>query len=129
VPCATCVTPNRAEAELLAGCTIASVADARDAARRIVDLGTAAVVVTGGHLPTDNVVDILYDGYDMAEFAGPRVGGAPTHGTGCTFSAGVAAALAQGHSLGQAVQTAKSYVCEAIRRGIAIGAGSRVAGH
>ena len=126
LPQARCVTPNRMEAELITGHSITSVADARDAARRMVDLGSRAVVVTGGHLPTDDVVDILFDGHELIEFSGPRLVRASTHGTGCTFSAAITAALAQGRSLAVAVDAAKSYVCEAIRLGSPIGAGANI---
>lgn len=129
LPRARCVTPNLMEAELMTGRSIASVADAREAARRMVDLGARAVVVTGGHLRTNDVVDILFDGHELVEFSGPRLARASTHGTGCTFSAAIAAALAQGQSLVDAVEAAKSYVFEAIRRGSAMGAGANVLTH
>ena len=129
LPRARCLTPNRMEAELIARCTIESVADARDAARRIVDLGAGAVVVTGGHLPTEEVIDILFDGHDLIEFAGPRLGGTHTHGTGCTFSAAITAALAQNRPLASAVEAAKSYVGDAIRHGMTVGARTGVLRH
>ena len=129
LPLACCVTPNRAEAELLANRSISSVADAREAARRIVDLGPAAAVITGGHLPTEDVADILFDGRDVIEFHGPRVAQPATHGTGCTFSAALTAALAKGQSLTDSVQAAKLYVCEAIRRQASTGAGSHLLAH
>ena len=110
LPRARCITPNRMEAELIAGCSIESITDARDAARRIVDLGAGAVVITGGHLPTDEVIDILFDGHDFIEFSGPRLIRANTHGSGCTFSAAITASLARNHSLAEAVKAAKSYV-------------------
>ena len=129
LPRARCVTPNRLEAELIAGCSIESVADARDAARRIVDLGAGAVVVTGGHLPTEEVIDILFDGHDLIEFSGPRLIRAHTHGSGCTFGAAITAALARNQPLADAVEAAKSYVCEAIRRASAVSAGTSVLAH
>ena len=129
LPRARCITPNRMEAELIAACSIESVADARDAARRIVDLGAGAVVVTGGHLPTEEVVDILFDGRDLIEFSGPRLIRANTHGSGCAFSAAITAALARNQSLANAVEAAKSYVCEAIRHASVVGAGTSVLAH
>ena len=110
LPFASCVTPNRHEAERLANREISSVADARDAARRISDLGPAAVVVTGGHLATDDVVDVVFDGTDFVELRGPRVRAATEHGTGCTFSAALTAALAKGHALTDAARIAKHHV-------------------
>ena len=129
LPLARCVTPNRFEAELLTNRSIESVADAREAARQIVDLGPAAAVITGGHLPTEDVAEILFDGRDFIEFHGDRLAPPATHGTGCTFSAAVTAALANGRSLADAVQAAQSYVYDAIRRGIEPGAGSRLLTH
>ena len=129
LPRARCVTPNRMEAELIAGRSIESLADARDAARRIVDLGTGAVVVTGGHLPTEEVIDIFFDGHDLIDFSGPRLIRANTHGSGCTFSAAITAALARNQPLADAVDAAKSYVFEAIRHGSAVGAGTSVLAH
>ncbi len=129
LPLARCVTPNRFEAELLTNRSIASVADAREAARHIVDLGPAAAVITGGHLPTEDVTEILFDGRDFIEFHGDRLAHHATHGTGCTFSAAITAALANGRSLADAVQAAKSYVHDAIRRGIEPGSGSRLLTH
>ena len=126
LPRARCITPNRMEAELIAGCTIASVADARDAARRIAGLGAGAVVVTGGHLPTEDVIDIFFDGHDLLEFPGPRLTRANTHGTGCAFSAAITAALARNQPLANAVEAAKSYVCEAIRYRPAAGNNTKV---
>jgi len=126
LPKARCITPNRMEAELIVGHSIESVADARDAAQRIVDLGAAAVVITGGHLPTEEVIDIFFDGHDVIEFSGPRLWRVNTHGTGCTFSAAIAAALAHGQPLTGAIDAAKSYVCEMIRRGPTVGSSVHV---
>ena len=125
------VTPNRMEAEILSGISIASLDDARHAARRIHDLGPAAVIVKGGHLATaaDEVIDLLYDGSDFIEYVGPRVRSTNTHGTGCTFGAAVTAALAVGQPLVDATRSAKTYVEHAIRHGPAIGHGHRPLEH
>jgi hydroxymethylpyrimidine/phosphomethylpyrimidine kinase len=117
------VTPNIPEAEILAGMTIASQADAREAARRILAFGPGAVLVKGGHLDGPEVVDLLYDGREFHEFRGPRIDSRNTHGTGCTFSAALAANLALGRPLRDAVDRSKSYVANAIRHGLAIGHG------
>ena len=117
------VTPNRQEAEVLAGHAITSTATAYDAARRIHDFGPTAVILKGGHAPGDDVIDILYDGQDFLEFRGARIDSTSTHGTGCTFGAAVAASLALGRSLADATQSAKSYVEQAIRHGHLIGHG------
>jgi hydroxymethylpyrimidine/phosphomethylpyrimidine kinase len=117
------VTPNIPEAEILAGVTIASQGDAREAARRIMGFGPGAVIVKGGHLDGPEVIDLLYDGREFREFRGPRVESRHTHGTGCTFSAALAANLALGRALSDAVERSKSYVAHAIRHGLAIGHG------
>jgi hydroxymethylpyrimidine/phosphomethylpyrimidine kinase len=123
LPRAFVVTPNATEAEVLAGMVIATAADAREAARRILALGPAAVVLTGGHFNGDDVIDLLYDGREFHEFRGPRLETRHTHGTGCTFSAAIAANLAIGRSLPEATERAKRYVTEAIRHGLAVGRG------
>lgn len=123
LPRAYVVMPNRMEAEVLAGMSIDSLEDARTAARRIIDFGAAAVIVKGGHLPTEEVVDVLFDGEAFREFSGPRVVSRNTHGTGCTFAAAVAANLALGLALEEATDRAKRYVTGAIRQGIALGRG------
>jgi hydroxymethylpyrimidine/phosphomethylpyrimidine kinase len=127
------VTPNIAEAETLAGHPIASVDDARDAARRIRDLGPRAVVITGGHAlgfgDATQVVDLLLDGNEFHECRVGRVDAGPTHGTGCTFASAVAAGLARGDALPQAVGRAQQYVAGALAHRIAIGRGSAVLDH
>ncbi len=117
------VTPNIPEAAVLSGMTIASPADAREAARRIHALGPGAVIVKGGHLDGPEVIDLIYDGHVFHELRGPRIESRHTHGTGCTFSAAIAANLALGRSLTDAAERAKHYVSRAIRHGLAIGHG------
>ena len=116
LPRARVVTPNRPEAELLAGRAIASARDAAEAARRIHALGAGAVIVTGGHLPGGAVTDVLFDGGEVVEIPGTRIATAHAHGTGCTFAAAVAAALALGRTLPEAARSAKRYVEEGLRR-------------
>ncbi len=117
------VTPNAREAEVLAGMTIGSLEEAREAAHRIHRMGAAAVVVKGGHLPGAEAVDLLFDGREAIEFRAPRVDTRNTHGTGCTFAAAVAANLALGLPLRDAVDRAKRYVTGAIANGLTIGHG------
>ncbi len=126
LPKATCITPNRMEAELLSDRPVKSLSDARDAARSIVDLGAGAVVITGGHFHSENAIDIFFDGHDVIELVRPRLAQASAHGTGCIFSAAITAALAQGQSLPDAVGMAKSYVFEIMQRGIKLGAGEKI---
>jgi hydroxymethylpyrimidine/phosphomethylpyrimidine kinase len=127
------VTPNVAEAELLSGCTIASLDDARTAAKRIHDLGPRAVVITGGHArefgDSAEVVDLLLDGKAFHEFRVARVDAGPTHGTGCTFASAVAARLAMGDDLADAVASAQQFVAGALANRLAIGHGRAVLNH
>jgi hydroxymethylpyrimidine/phosphomethylpyrimidine kinase len=123
LPLASVVTPNIPEAEALTGLTIRGDDDRREAARRIAGLGAAAVVITGGHLPSDDIVDLLYDGRTFEEFRGERVAGRHTHGTGCTFASAVTAQLALGRTLHQAVPMAQRYVAGAIRHAPGLGQG------
>lgn len=128
------VTPNLPEAEKLAGITIRSEEDRREAARRIFDFGAALVVITGGHAPvgpgpvsndpTDRIVDLVYDGEVFTEYATQRVSGRHTHGTGCTFSAALTAHLALGRSLHEALPRAQEYVSGAIRHAPGLGRGA-----
>ena len=113
------VTPNLPEAETLAGMPVSSRADMEEAARRIHKLGPRYVLVKGGHLKGD-AVDLLFNGREFTAFQAPRIESDNTHGTGCTFSAAIAAALAQGRPLGEAVRDAKAYVTRAIREGFAL---------
>lgn len=124
LPRAAVVTPNLPEAEALAGIRIARDEDRREAARRIAAFGPAAVVITGGHSPSDDIVDLLFDGHAFTQFRTPRVRSVHTHGTGCTFSAALAALLAQGQTLAESVPRAQRYVAGAIRHAPALGSGS-----
>jgi len=117
------VTPNIPEAETLAGLRIASDEDRKEAARRIVKLGATAVIIKGGHLPSPSIRDLLYDGHRFQEFTAARVEGRFTHGTGCTFSAALAARLALGVSLAEAIPLAQEYVAGGMRAGVDIGGG------
>ena len=123
LPRARVVTPNVPEAEVIADMRITSLDEAREAARRIHKLGPASVVVKGGHLPGDEAIDLLFDGRTFSEYRTPRIETRNTHGTGCTFASAIAAHLALGHKLPDAVGKAKEYVTGAIRNGLAIGQG------
>ena len=123
LPLAYCVTPNLEEAARLSGVPIRSDPDAREAARRIADLGPRTVVVTGGHRPTEEIVDLVLDGGTFVELRHPRVRASTTHGTGCTYSAALAAGLAQTRTLEDAARDAADFVAASIRRGVPLGAG------
>ena len=98
LPCAAVVTPNIPEAEMLSGRRIESIEDARAAAFEIQQIGASAVVITGGHAPGDEIVDLLFDGHLFTELQTTRIATPNTHGTGCTFASAIAANLALGHS-------------------------------
>jgi hydroxymethylpyrimidine/phosphomethylpyrimidine kinase len=122
LPMATVVTPNVLEAEVLAEIEIRNTVDVLEAARRIVALGVQAVVVKGGHLPGP-AVDRLYDGRNFQEFTAPRIETTSTHGTGCTFASAVAAGLAKGLELPEAVALAKEFVTAALKSAYPMGQG------
>ena len=122
LPLALIVTPNLHEAGALAGMSVATESDMEEAARRILALGPRDVLVKGGHL-RDSATDVLWNGRDFARFAAPRLASNNTHGTGCTLSSAIAAGLARGHALKDAVREAKAYVTSAIREGFETGGG------
>jgi hydroxymethylpyrimidine/phosphomethylpyrimidine kinase len=123
LPRAFVVTPNIPEAEVLAGFSIPNLAAARRAARKIRALGPRAVVVKGGHLEGPQVVDILWDGDAVVELRGERIPSTSTHGTGCTFASAIAANLALGRTLHDAVAEAHAYVRGAIVNAPGLGRG------
>jgi hydroxymethylpyrimidine/phosphomethylpyrimidine kinase len=124
------VTPNLAEAERLAGMRIDGGAAAREAARRIVRMGARAVVIKGGHRAHGRgSVDLLYDGRRFVEFRAARVAGGGAHGTGCAFSAAIAAHLARSDDLEAAVRAAKRYVTAALRARFRLGGGRALLDH
>jgi hydroxymethylpyrimidine/phosphomethylpyrimidine kinase len=129
LPLARVVTPNVPEAEVLSGKRIVSDEDVKEAARRIHDMGVAAIIITGGHRAGSEVVDTLFDGRQFSQFRAPRVGTPGTHGTGCTFAAAVAAYLALGRSLADAAELAQKYVAGGIEHSLAIGKGHRLLDH
>ena len=124
LPLAAVVTPNAPEAEALTGRTVRTEADAREAARRLHDMGPRAVIVKGGHLDTPDVVDVLFDGHEFHEARGPRHATRHTHGTGCTFAAAIAAHLARGQPLVEAFRFSRAYLDGAIRHAPGLGHGA-----
>lgn len=122
LPLADVVTPNISEAEELIQGTIGSVEDMKQAAREIYALGPKNVVVKGGHLAGE-AVDVLYDGNRMELFEAPRIATQNTHGTGCTFSSAIAAYLARGYAVTEAVDAAKLYIGTAIAHSLTLGRG------
>lgn len=129
IPLATVVTPNIPEAEFLADCKIHSVADMREAAQKILALGCRAVLLKGGHLDGESVIDMLYTPTGYREFAQPRIATTHTHGTGCTLASAIATGLAQKLSLEDAVSRARAYVRKAIEHAPGLGKGHGPLGH
>jgi hydroxymethylpyrimidine/phosphomethylpyrimidine kinase len=129
LPLALLVTPNLPEAQVLSGITIIDDASEEEAARVIGAKGPRYVVIKGGHRESADAVDLVYDGRTIERLSGPRFETANTHGTGCTFSAAVAANLALGQPPEQAIVQAKEYLSGAIRESFAIGSGHSPVNH
>jgi hydroxymethylpyrimidine/phosphomethylpyrimidine kinase len=118
------VTPNISEAEVLSGSPVRTLDDMRAAARRIRKLGPRVVVVKGGHLPLDGfAIDVVCTPDAEFEVRGPWIETRHTHGTGCTFAAAIAAYLAIGQPVAEAVHSARAYLEGAIRHAPALGGG------
>jgi len=128
-PLALLVTPNIHEAQQLSGIEITSLADARRAAKVIHGFGCRHVLIKGGHLIAERGTDLLYDGRFFNVFRSSFIETPHTHGTGCTFASAITAQLARGKALNDAIQTAKNYLTEAIRHGLAIGHGNGPTNH
>lgn len=122
-PLATLITPNLHETEALLGHPVRTLAAMREAARELRARGPRAVVVKGGHLEGDQAVDVFYDGGQTVDLPAPRIATRNTHGSGCTYAAAMAARLATGASVLEAVRGAKEYLTEAIRRSYSVGRG------
>lgn len=123
-PITTVVTPNKFEAEHLIGRKIEGLGDAKKAAKEISEMGPEVVVVKGGHLKTVKAVDVLYYDGNYRIFEAERLDVKTTHGTGCSFSAAIAAFLAKGENIPSAVEKAKKIVTQAIKFGFNIGRGA-----
>jgi hydroxymethylpyrimidine/phosphomethylpyrimidine kinase len=122
-PMAHVVTPNIHEAEVLVGYAIGDQQKMETAAKQMVDMGAAKVVVKGGHMAEKAATDILYDGQSFRRLSSPRLATTNTHGTGCTFSSAITALLAKGYPFVDAVQKAKTYITGAIENALDIGRG------
>jgi hydroxymethylpyrimidine/phosphomethylpyrimidine kinase len=123
-PLAAVITPNLDEAELLLGHAIANAAALEPAAQELLALGARSVLLKGGHLAGDEVVDVLLQpGRAPLRLASPRIASRNVHGTGCTLSSAIAAHLATGHALDEAVRLARGYILGAIAAGAAVRTG------
>ena len=123
LPLARVITPNLPEAEALSGVRIANVEDMKVAAQILLSLGVPAVLLKGGHLEGDALTDLLATPEGIEAFTSERIQTRHTHGTGCTTASAVAAGLAQGMSLRDAVVRARAYVRAAILAAPGYGAG------
>jgi hydroxymethylpyrimidine/phosphomethylpyrimidine kinase len=129
LPLATVVTPNAPEAAVLSGIDVTDAQSAREAARRIHALGPAVVIVKGGHLDGDTSDDLVFDGRSFEVLSGRRVQTPHTHGTGCTFSAAIAASLARGLDPVAAAREARAFLQGAIETAEPLGAGHGPVNH
>ncbi|MEK9968302.1 MAG: bifunctional hydroxymethylpyrimidine kinase/phosphomethylpyrimidine kinase [Ferrovibrio sp.] len=114
VPRATVITPNLPEAEVLSGIRVAGADDMPAASERLLQLGPQAVLLKGGHLPGNDLVDLLRDSRGAQRYADTRIDTTSTHGTGCTLASAIATGLAFGLPLREAVAQARAYVRKAI---------------
>jgi hydroxymethylpyrimidine kinase/phosphomethylpyrimidine kinase len=126
---ATLLTPNVREAEILSGATIDDVASMHRAARTILQMGPQAVLVKGGRLGGSESVDVLCHSRVIREFSVARVAISRAHGTGCTLSAAIAAAMALGMQLEEAIEAAKRYVTRALVTAERVGHGATPLNH
>jgi hydroxymethylpyrimidine/phosphomethylpyrimidine kinase len=123
-PLTTLLTPNLDEASILVGRTLRTIPDMREAGLEMRDrFRCGAVLVKGGHLHGYDLVDVLCDADGFAEFSAPRLATAHTRGTGCTYSAAIAAHLARGLALRDAIARSRGWLQDAIRSAPAMGAG------
>ncbi|MFC5704113.1 bifunctional hydroxymethylpyrimidine kinase/phosphomethylpyrimidine kinase [Cohnella faecalis] len=129
LPLTAVVTPNIPEAEKLTGMDILGRTDKEEAARRLAGFGAQHVIIKGGHDSGTEAVDLLFDGRYFTELASKRIATGHTHGTGCTFSAALAAGLAQGLDIESSMQQAKAFIQAAIEDGIHIGGGRGPTNH
>jgi hydroxymethylpyrimidine/phosphomethylpyrimidine kinase len=124
---ASVITPNIPEAELLTGLKVKDVEGMKAAAQKLIEQGARAVIVTGGHL--EKPTDVLCEGGQIFPLGGDHVKSGNTHGSGCTFSAAIAAQLACGQQLQEAVILAKAFVTKAIEKSYSIGKGAGPLNH
>jgi hydroxymethylpyrimidine/phosphomethylpyrimidine kinase len=129
LPRAALITPNAPEAAALTGLAVETLDDARRAAEALLTLGARAVLLKGGHVAGDRVIDLLATSAGETLFEGPRQDTRHTHGTGCTLASACALGLAEGRQLDLAVARAWAYVAEAIRSAPGLGAGHGPLGH
>ena len=123
LPHAALITPNLPEAEALTGRTIATPQQMRDAIKHLRDLGPKAVLLKGGHLPGDEILDIYADANGTREWSDTRIATRHTHGTGCTLASAIATGFAQGLSAVDSITRARRYVRRALETAPGLGHG------
>src|SRR5262245_30941147 len=128
IPLAQVVTPNLPEAQELTRMKLTRTKEMEEAARRIIAMGAKSVVIKGGHRKGP-AIDLFFDGKKIRPLRSPRIRTRHTHGTGCTFSAAIAAYLAKGKGIEDAVVLAKKYITQAIRKGFPVGSGHSPVNH
>jgi hydroxymethylpyrimidine kinase/phosphomethylpyrimidine kinase len=124
LPLATLVTPNLDEASLLTGLEVRDVAQMERAGTVMLDMGAAAVLMKGGHLEGDVIVDLLVTPDGTRQFSHPRIHSTSTHGTGCTLSAAITAGLLSGRTLEASIEAGLDYVVQAIANARRAGRGA-----
>jgi hydroxymethylpyrimidine/phosphomethylpyrimidine kinase len=130
IPLATVITPNLFEAEAMLDCQVSTIAQMKDAAKRLKETGCKWVVIKGGHLESSSeAIDVAYDGNEFHLLKSQRFDTQNTHGTGCTFASAIAAGLAKGHAPLLAIQNAKEFITEAIRENFPVGKGHGPTNH
>ncbi len=123
IPRATILTPNVPEAEILAEMAIADEDAMAAAGRKLLAMGPKAVLMKGGHMPGDEVVDLLLTAAGVSRYSSTRIESRHTHGTGCTLASALACGIAQGLTVEAAVERARNYVQQAIRSAPGLGQG------
>jgi len=131
IPIATVVTPNIQEAEAMLNIKIESIDDMKRAGAMIRDMGCNFVVIKGGHMNGKDLMatDVVFDGKEFFLFSETRFDTKNCHGTGCTFSAAIAAGLAKGYPVLKAIEQAKAFITAAIRDSFNIGNGHGPTNH
>jgi hydroxymethylpyrimidine/phosphomethylpyrimidine kinase len=129
IPGAALVTPNAPEAEVLTGKAVDGINGQRRAAEKLLEMGARAALVKGAHVPGDVIVDVLATQTGEHFFDGPRIDTKATHGTGCTLASGIAAGLARGLKMTDAVALSRAYLVEAIKRAPGLGQGNGPVDH
>jgi hydroxymethylpyrimidine/phosphomethylpyrimidine kinase len=123
VPNCTLLTPNAPEAERLTDISVDGINGQRRAAEKLLRMGAGAVLVKGGHIPGNTFIDLLATPKGERFYEATRIDTTSTHGTGCTLASAIAALLAQGVELEEAIERARNYVFEAIKRAPGFGKG------